>query len=239
MEVERWTEIVADMKEQGLGSYKVSLDYCRALVVDARAMNKRTRHKLPVAYAIWRPFIEGVEPPKSDSRAKVALEPIALTADLMQLVNRGDELLSLKEFEPWSFDPFEPIKPYINPYLNATDKSNSSRGRKSKKEPKATPETIVSEVLDNVVDDSWRLLYSSRLRRQGALFKEVGREEDAQLVSAVCSALDPASGLAPSEQPFLRAFMHHSLANGLLRMMAEAIEGLKLNSFQTEDDFYF
>jgi hypothetical protein len=239
MEVERWSEIVADMKEQGLGSYKVSLDYCRALVADARAMNKRTRHKLPVAYAIWRPLIEGVEPPTIDSRAKVALEPVALTADIVQLVNRGDELLSLKEFEPWTFDPFDPIKPYINPYLNAADKLNSSRARKSKKEPKATPETIVSEVLDKVVEDSWRLLYSSRLRRQGALFKEVGRGEDALLVSAVCSALDPGSELVPSEQPFLRALMHRSLANGLLRMMAEAIEGLKLNSSDTDDDFYF
>jgi len=239
IEVERWSEVVEDMEEQGLGCYKVSLDYCRALIADARAMNRRTRHKLPIAYAIWRPFIEGIESPRTDSKTKIALEPIALTADRMQLVNRGDELFSLKEFESWTFDPFEPIKPYINPYLNATDKLKSSRGRKPKREPEATPDTIVSDVLDKVVDDSWRLLYSSRLRRQGALFLEVGREEDAQLVSAVSAALDPGSGIAPSEQPFLRALMHRSLANGLLRMMAEAFEGLQLGPSNTRDDFYF
>ncbi len=239
MDVERWAKVVADMKEQGLGSYNVSLDYCRALIADARAMNKRTRHKLPVAFAIWRPFIEGIEAPKKESRPKIALEPIALNADLMQLVNRGNELFNLNEFVPWTFDPFEPIKPYINPYLNATDRVKSSKGRKSKKEPKTTPETIVSEVLDKVVDDSWRVLYSSRLRRQGALFLEIGREEDAQLVSAVSAALDPGSGLAPSEQPFLRELMHRSLANGLLRMMAEVMEGLNLSPFDASNDFDF
>src|SRR6266516_2845061 len=61
MEVDSWSEIVESMGEQGFGSYQVSLDYCRALIVDARSMNKRTRHKLPVAYAIWRPLIEDNE----------------------------------------------------------------------------------------------------------------------------------------------------------------------------------
>ena len=80
-------------------------------------------------------------------------------------------------------------------------------------------------MLEKVVDDKWRLLYASRLRRQGALFQYIGREEDAQLVSAVSAALHPDSGLAPKEQSFLRAFMHRSLSNGLLRIMAEAFEG--------------
>jgi hypothetical protein len=157
----------------------------------------------------------------------------------MQLVNRGDELFGLQEFEPWTFEPFERIKPYITPYINANEKVNSSRGRKQKKELKITPETIVSDVLDKVVDDSWRLLYSSRLRRQGALFLQIGREEDAQLVSAVSAALDPDSGIAPNEQPFLRTFMHRSLSTGLLRMMTAAFESLQVGSFDEKDDYYF
>jgi len=43
------------------------------------------------------------------------------------------------------------------------------------------------------------------------------------LVSTVAAALHPDSGLAVREQPFMRAFMHRSLGNGLLRMMAEAL----------------
>jgi hypothetical protein len=240
MEVERWSEIVASMEEQGLTTHKISLDYCRALIADARATNKRTRHKLPVAYAIWRPLIEGIMPPnEGDSKPKIALEPIALSADLMQLVNRGDELFRLHEFESWAFEPFERIEPYIDSYINAYDKVNFSSRRKGKKEPKANPETIVSDALEKVVDDAWRLLYSSRLRRQGALFLQLGREEDAQFVSAVSAALDPDSGIPANEQPFLRAFMHRSLSNGLLRMMAAAFKGLQPGPFDEKDDFYF
>jgi len=232
MEAESWSELVESMEEQGFGSYKVTLDYCRALVADARGMNKRTRRKLPVAYAIWRPLIEGNESSsKNDSTAKIMLEPVVFTPDLAPLAKRGDELLVLQEFETWTFEPFESIKPYVNSYIEAGDAVNSSRARKRRKELKANPETIVSDVLEQVVDDQWRLIYESRLRRQGALFQYIEREDDAQLVSAVSAALHPDSGVAPNEQSFLRAFMHRSLSNGLLRIMAEAFEGGPFGSF--------
>jgi HEAT repeats len=245
MEVESWSELVESMEEQGFGSYQVSLDYCRALIADARAMNKRTRHKLPVAYAIWRPSIEGNESSnKNASTAKIMLEPCIFTPDLSQLAKRGDELLDLQEFESWTFEPFESIRPYVNSYIEASGAVNSSRVRKRRGGLKANQETIVSDVLEKVVDDKWRLLYESRLRRQGALFQYVGRKDDALLVSAVTAALHPDSGLAPHEQPFMRAFMHRSLSNGLLRIMAEALEGGPFGSFPSgpfpgKDDFYF
>jgi hypothetical protein len=245
MEAESWSELVESVEEQGFGSYQVSLDYCRALIADARAMNKRTRHKLPVAYAIWRPLIEGNESSsKNDSTAKIMLEPGVFTPDLSQLAKRGDELLDLQEFETWTFEPFESIKPYVNSYIEASGTVNSPRARKRRGGLKANQETIVSDVLEKVVDDKWRLLYAFRLRRQGALFQYIGREDDAQLVSAVSTALHPDSGLAPNEQSFLRAFMHRSLSNGLLRIMAEALEGGPFGSFPFgpftgKDDFYF
>jgi len=245
MEAESWSELVESMEEQGFGSYQVSLEYCRALIADARAMNKRTRHKLPVAYAIWRPLIEGNESSsKNDSTAKIMLEPAIFTPDLLQLAKHGDELLDLQEFETWTFEPFESIKPYVNSYIEAGGTVNSPRARKRRGGLKANQERIVSDVLEEVVDDKWRLLYASRLRRQGALFQYIGREDDALLVSAVSSALHPDSGLAPNEQSFLRAFMHRSLSNGLLRIMAEALEGGPFGSFPFgpftgKDDFYF
>jgi len=245
MEAGSWSELVESMEEQGFGSYQVSLEYCRALIADARAMNKRTRHKLPVAYAIWRPLIEGNESSsQNDSTAKIMLEPGIFTPDLLQLAKHGDELLDLQEFETWTFEPFESIKPYVNSYIEAGGTVNSPRARKRRGGLKANQETIVSDVLEEVVDDKWRLLYASRLRRQGALFQYIGREDDALLVSAVSSALHPDSGLAPNEQSFLRAFMHRSLSNGLLRIMAEALEGGPFGSFPFgpftgKDDFYF
>jgi hypothetical protein len=245
MEVNSWSELVESMEEQGFDSYSVSLDYCRALIADARAMNKRTRHKVPVAYAIWRPLIEGNESSDMDAPAAIImLEPRAFTPDLAHLAQRGDKLFELREFESWTFEPFESIRPYVNSYVEAADPVNSSRIRKRKAGKKASQETIVSNVLENVVDDKWRQLYETRLRRQGALLHLVGREVDALLVSAVAAALHPDSGLAPQEQPFLRAFMHRSLSNGLLRIMAEALEGGPFSTFSRdlfprENDFDF
>lgn len=240
MEIESWSELVDSMEEQGLTSYEVSLDYCCALIADARAINKRTRHKLPIAYAIWRPLIEyNDSTSKNGSTAKVMLEPVVFTPELSQLVKRGDELFELQEFETWTFEPFESIKPFVNAYVEASSKVNSSRLRKQKEELKANLEKFVGGVLDKVVDDKWRILYSSRLRRQGALLQQIGREDDAQLVSAVSAALHPDSGLAPTEQAFLRAFMHRSLSNGWLRLMAGAFESNPFGPFNRKDDIYF
>jgi hypothetical protein len=245
MEVDSWSELVESMEEQGFGSYLVTLDYCRALIANAQAVNKRTRHKLPVAYAIWRPLIEGNESSKKyDPASVIMLEPHAFTPDLAQVAQRGDTLLELREFETWTFEPFADIQPFVNSYIEAAGPVNSSRGRKRKRVNKANQETIVSEVLEKVVDDKWRLLYEARLRRQGALFQLLERKDDVRLVSAVAAELHPDSGIAPQEQPFLRAFMHRSLSNGLLRIMAEALEdgqfgSFPLNLFPEEDDFPF
>jgi hypothetical protein len=250
MEVERWSELLESMDEQGFGSFQVPLDYCRALITEARVLNKRLRHKLPVAYAVWRPYIEESEPSKKSTTTSLTmLEPLIYSPTVAQLARQGDELLQLPEFESWMFEPFSSIQPYVNSYIESLAPRVPSRGRKRKgeqkvEEQKANQEALVSEVLEKVVDAKWRELYAARLRRQGMLFQLVGRTDDAHLAGAVAAALQPDSGLAPQEQPFLRAFMHRSLGNGLIRMMAEALEGapfssLPINLFSERDDLYF
>src|SRR5260370_38777885 len=49
MEGDRWIELVDSMEEQGFGSFQVSLAYWRALIADARLVNKRICLNLPVA----------------------------------------------------------------------------------------------------------------------------------------------------------------------------------------------
>jgi hypothetical protein len=249
MEVERWTELVDSMDEQGFGSFHVSLEYSYALISEARAVNKRTRHKLPVAYAVWRPLIEGGMPQKNAPAVSIMLEPRPFSSEVEQLAQHGDELYQLTEFDSWYFDPFDSVKPYINPYLMSKSSSSPSRSRRRKggqraeEDQKAKQEALVTEALEKVIDNKWRLLYEGRLRRQGALFQIVGRTKDAELVSAAASALHPDSGLPPQEQPFLRAMMHHTLENGFVRLMAEAMESgpfrSPLNFLSDDDDFYF
>ena len=57
MDAQRWRSLVSDLDEQGFSSFIVPFEYARALVLEARAHNKRSRSKLPIAYAIWRPLI--------------------------------------------------------------------------------------------------------------------------------------------------------------------------------------
>ena len=252
MEMERWTELVESMEEQGFGSFKVSLAYCRALITEARAINKRTRHKVPVAYAVWRPFIEGDDANKKQNPPVMTmLDPLPFTPEVATLAQRGDELYALSEFESWFYDPFANIRSYVGPYTSILGNMQSpSRSRKRKGSQqkadihKADLEAIVSEALDKVIDTKWRMLYETRLRRQGALFQLVERTNDASLVSAVASTLHPDSGVPPRNQPFLRAMMHRSLENGLLRLMTEAFEngpfgGLPLDFLSNEDDLPF
>lgn len=254
MEADRWSELVDSMSDQGFGSFQVSLEYCRALIAEARAVNKRTRRKLPVAYSVWRPFIEMDESSRNAPPVSPALEPRSLTPDVISLGVRGDELYKLPEFESWMFEPLASIQPYFTSYLtirNTIEAGQRTRKRRAKQnnqeqkiqEQKASLEALVSEVLVKVIDNKWRALYEARLRRQGALFQFVGRTKDADLVGAVAAALAPNSPIPVQEQPFLRAMMHRSLEQGLFRLMAQAIEVGKLGSmpidlFPDDNDFY-
>lgn len=236
MPLERWQELVSNMDEQGFISFNVPLDYCRALVAEARQQNKRGRHKLPVAYAVWRPLIEAGVPaaprpaPKEAPSTITMLEPLHFDEHTSQLAARGEELFKLPEFDPWLFEPFASLHPYVHNYLNLSAQHNLAPGRKRKGAPRLSEtqrreqEVLVDTVLEKVIDTRWRLLYDTRLRRQAALFQLVGRNDEADLISAVAAALHPESGVLPKEQSFLRMLVHRSLERGLIHIMAEMLE---------------
>ena len=244
MEPAHWDELVAGMEEQGFNSFDVSLDYCRAVIAEARTINKRTRHKVSVAYAVWRPLIEGGDSAKKSPPAITIVEPRSYDAEMATLAQRGQDLYKLPEFTSWYYDPFDIIRPFIGPYTSQMSGVAHPRGRK-RKGPKtgasnAKLEAVVSEALEKVIDEPWRLLYESRLRRQSALFQQVDRGDEAQLMCAVASMLHPSSGVPPQEQPFLRAMMHRTLENGLMRLMTEIFEkGSSLDVFSKDDNPVF
>jgi hypothetical protein len=232
---ERWQELIGEMDEQGFISFHVPLSYCRALIVEARQQNRRARHKLPVAYSVWRPLIEAGAPEDASASALTMLEPQPFDETMAALAARGDELYKLPEFDPWLFEPFTSLHPYIHSYLNLN--TLSGRGAHKRKgvgrqteAQKREREAVVDAALEKIVDMRWRLLYDTRLRRQAALFQLVGRTEEAELISAVASMLHPDSGVLPQQQPFLRALIHRSLERGLIHMMAEMLESASLRS---------
>jgi len=179
MELDRWSQLVNDVEEHGFINFQVSLEYCRALIAEARALNKRTRHKLPIAYSIWRPYLGDDETPKKHANTiSTTLEPRSFNPDLTLLAQRGDQLYRMPEFESWLFEPLIDLMPYINRYWvidnvfdmftigSAQPGRGRKKGQRSQKPRQPNLEALVSEALDTLVDDSWRTLYETRLRRQ-------------------------------------------------------------------------
>ncbi len=235
MDKKRWDTIVNNLREQGLGSVRVSFEYARALIAEARALNKRTRHSLPIAYSVWRPLLESEDVPKKKGASTVTLlAPLVLDSDLLVLAQHGEELYRLPEFTSWLYEPLARIEPYLARHWAAhlmdiprSGKRNSKGTRRREKlnenDARERLEALVTEALNELVDDNWRLLYEARLRRQAALFRMAGREQDAVLVSAVAAVLHPASQIAAEEQAFPRAMMRISIEELPLRIIAASL----------------
>lgn len=227
MDTNRWNELIAEIREQGFTSFQAPFEFVQAVLMEAHALNKRTRHKLPLAYSIWRPLIEGEVPAKA--RVATAVELLPLDADTLVLAQRGHELYQMLEFASWLYEPLSRLEPYINRYmaevpspLKAIDRRNRSR-KASEKERRAALNELVNEALHELIDEKWRSLYEHRLRRQAALLKVEGREETARIVSAVATILQPASRIPLQEQAFPRTCLEISIEQGPLRMLAESL----------------
>jgi len=238
MDAERWESLVSDLNEQGFSSFIVPFEYARALILEARAYNKRSRSKLPIAYAIWRPLIEGLLPIKKfTSPYPTILEPIPLDPATQALAQQGDELYELNEFLSWMYEPIERIEPYITRHLAAHDVFDTHLWRKGKSKGHKHQNQLmklVDEALGLLIDDNWRILYEERLRRQAALFQVVGREKEVALIRAVAAQLHPASGVPVQEQAFPRALLSFSIEQGPLRLMVESLRSSEMGTFPPE-----
>lgn len=241
MDVERWRALVGDLNEQGFSSFVVPFEYARALVTEARALNRRSRNKLPIAYSIWRPLIEGVYAETGGKKRAASqpyptiLEPQAVDAVMVERAQSGDELYQLTEFMSWLYEPIERIEPFITRFWSTQHafelNPRNKRQRQKNQEQQDQLSQIVNEALDVLIDDKWRLQYETRLRRQGALFQVVGREKEVALIRAVAVVLHPSSGVSIHEQTFPRALLRLSIEQGPLRLMVESLRSGNLQSF--------
>jgi hypothetical protein len=238
MDTEHWQSLVGDLNEQGFSSFMVPFEYARALVLEARAYNKRSRSKLPIAYAIWRPLIEGLLPAKKlTSPYPTILEPIALDPAMQALAQQGNKLYELNEFLSWMYEPIERIEPFITRHLAEHDVFNAYFGHKNKSEERKHQKQLmklVDEAVGSLIDEKWRILYEERLRRQAALFQVAGREEEVALIRAVAAQLHPASGVSIQEQAFPRALISFSIEQGPLRLMVESLRSGEMGTFPPE-----
>lgn len=232
VEPREWDDLAQETAQKGVGSFQASLEYARVLLAAARAVNKRTRHRLPVSYIVWRPLIEGeqeAKPKKRTSTHALQLDPLDLTPDVIALAERGNALYDLTEFVSWMFEPIERLHPFIELFWAKQPAVPPARRRRSLQkiqQSRSDLEEIVTEAIEVLIDYEWQTLYASRLLRQAALFILNGRAKDAQLAQAVASVLR--SPAPVTEQSFVRAMMRYSIEQGPIRMLAEALESGRL-----------
>ncbi len=237
MDVDHWQELVARMGQKSFGCFVVPFAYGRALISDARARNKRTRRKLPIAYFIWRPLIENIESDEQSTHIATTLPPRPLDVETRALAQRGGKLYAMDEFVSWMYEPLGAIEPYMNRFWDTLPPNGTSfrRGGKGGRKAKSKVQNVqldalIDEVLNAVIDDRWRLLYEARLRRQALLLQLTNREQEARLAHAVAALLHPDAHVPVQEQPFLRSMMRISLEQGPMRLMAEMAEALNIDA---------
>lgn len=227
MDVAQWDALVKDLGEQGFSSFRVPFEYARALIMEARALNKRSRYKLSIAYSIWRPLIEaGIRERKRAHKLPATLpEPLNLSEEVIALGQRGEEIYQGKEFASWLYEPLERIEPFIAKYW-ASPALSASQGRRGKskveEQQQLLLDQLINEALEELIDDTWRQLYDTRLRRQAALFQMADRKE-AMLLRASAALLHPDSPVPLRDQAFPRTFMRLSIEQGPLRLMIESL----------------
>jgi FOG: HEAT repeat len=237
MDKQQWLSLVHDLDEQGFNSFTVPFDFARRLIIDARALNRRTRTKLPIAYSIWRPLTEaGLHPPiflgsdfvpakqKKGVQLSVVADLLPLTEETLALAQKeGAELYQWREFVSWLYDPVEQIEPYISHYWSAQNAVESHKRGGGRRELQVVLERLVDEAAHELIDEKWCATYSARLLRQAALFQQVGREHDAATLQAVASLLLATDRVPVYEQAFPRAALRLSIEQGPLRLMMESL----------------
>jgi hypothetical protein len=241
MDVDQWEALVGDLDEQGFSSFTVPFAYALAIIMEARGLNRRTRSKLPIAYAIWRPLIEaGLRDKKALAQLPATtLIPLPLNEDTIKQAQKGDEIFYLKEFSSWLYEPIDRIEPYITRYWTAqnTIEANATGKRRSKprqKDQQQLLETLVDEALKDLIDDKWRSMYTARLARQAALFQQVQQKQHVPYLLAIAALLQPDSHIPLQEQTFPRTFLRISIEQGPLRLMVESLRSGSLGSFPVE-----
>jgi hypothetical protein len=236
MDAEQWQSLVHDLDEQGFNSFIVPFDFARALIVDARALNRRTRTKLPIAYSIWRPMTEsGLRQQKNTGGAEpryvmkklpqVIADPLPIDEETLRLAREeGAAIYQCHEFASWLYDPVEKIEPYISRYWSAQTAAESHK-RGGRKGLQQALDTLVDEALQELIDEKWCTLYATRLLRQAAIFQQAERDKDATLARAVATLLRATDQLPIIEQAFPRALLRISIEQGPLRLMMESLRG--------------
>jgi hypothetical protein len=205
-------ELMGGAEARGLGWVPVGLDYCRARLASARALNARRHRRLPWAFELWRDLFGG------DCRPDEA--PVALSCrgvDLPSVARdlpRTAELFRLPEFSSWVLSDAD-LAPFLPVLLGKDPGGRTRRGAGRAPRRDWPDEETVSACLRLAATRRARARWRARLLANGLLWERGGDPETASLCRTAAAGMEERTGVAPEEHPFLRRMARLSFAEAL------------------------
>jgi hypothetical protein len=186
---------------EGIEFVPVTLPRAREAVAEAHRIALEAERRLPMPFALWRPWLEEEDPRSVEETVLPALDP----ARQQELLERCEELLSLEEFVSWFFNPDE-VDFFVSRYEELLSAGQAIHDSGPLRE-------LVDEALEALLDEDYQRLLAARLRRQAWLLAQLYEEEEVPLW-----ALAAAEAIERGETvrvPLLRGMMLDSFLNAV------------------------
>jgi hypothetical protein len=188
------TEVLRGLDGEEVGWVAVDRAYCRARVMEAKQINRRSHRRLPAEFEIWKDSL-GEEPA---GEVLVALTEDAASADEhAERLAKSDRLLERPGFQSWLL-PGADLAPFLPVLLSAAGKPRRQR--------QAAVNEAVTACARLAFQKRQCRVWRSRLHRQAYLWSR----QDAE-VAATCLAaawgMSEGSGIAVDAHPLLRGMV--------------------------------
>jgi hypothetical protein len=205
-----FTEFLLEgFEEADLPMVDVDTDAVRGAMVLALQANAATGHPVPPAYELWEPFLHDSYPPPAEESLVIPELDASRFVGRTDLVESSGVLLNHPLFDAWLFDPEDVL---------AVLGSVPLPGRRAKRMTDRQYQALV----EALVDETTRLRFGQRLRRQAWLLDQLGAESERDVALAVAASLAVGSHLTAN--PFLRAMVDESVSNALAAIATEAMQ---------------
>jgi hypothetical protein len=201
----RFHEYLAQfLKDVPWGIVEADLDYCHGLIVEASEIGQKQGKSPSAEFLKWQPAM--------GSSRKLPLKPLIYQTlkeeeakSRLDLLERSASLFQIHFYQSWFLEEKESQK-----YLAFVQEAGSSRLVLTPYQKESRLMDIYRQAIDELFDESRRLLYRRRLEEMAYLLWKKGQENEARMSLAAAVGMEAGSGiLAP--HPFLLELVKRSL----------------------------
>lgn len=183
----------------GVEFVDVRLERARDVLAAAYQTTLEAGRRFPPTLLAYRGWLKGEDNREVDESPLPSLDP----ARREELLSECADLLDLDEFDFWFFNPDE-VADFMPRYRELMRERKAVRG-------KSAYEKLIDQAIESLVDEKYRGLLASRLRRQAWLLAQIYEDLDISLWALV--AADALQDNVTVTHPLLRELMDYSFDN--------------------------